>query len=135
MAQGHVGQLPGGVDAPRVGAAGHARDGEGQQAGREVRLDPALDRGAAQPEAIVGPDDGKGAGGEAEGVERLGDREVGLVGGVDAPALEGGAARRPRCRPRRRRPWPGIEGGGRRQAGAATSSRRVRWTSGRRRRP
>ena len=94
VACGHVGQLPGGVDASRVGASDHAADGKWSQAGREVGLDLGRHRGAAQPEALVGRHDGQGVGREAQEVERLGDREVGLVGRVDAPALESGRARR-----------------------------------------
>ena len=50
---------------------------------------------AAQVEVVVGGQDDEGVGREAELVERAGDREVGLVAGVDPGALEVLAARRP----------------------------------------
>jgi hypothetical protein len=117
VAGGEIRQLGGCVHAPRVRAAGYGADGQRAEAGGQVRLDLLLHRGSAEPETLVGGHDGKGLPGEAEDIEGLGDREVGLVRGVDAPALEGRSAGGRRvCRQVGGGECLQVEGGRRRQA-------------------
>jgi len=58
-------------------------------------LDGLRDRGAVQPESLVGRDDDERLRRETQQVERSSDREVRLVRGVDADAIQQRAARWP----------------------------------------
>ena len=94
LARRHVGELADGIDRAGVRRARDRGDRERQEARRPVARDRRRDGRAAQPEVVVGRDDDERLRREAELVERPADREVGLVGRVDADALERPPARR-----------------------------------------
>ena len=82
------------VDGARVGRPGDGGDGHRPKACGAIAGNGVGDGRGVEPERVVGGDEGEGLGREAELVEGPGDREVGLVAGVDADALERRPARR-----------------------------------------
>ena len=69
-------------------SAGDRRDREGVEAGGPVTRDRRSDGRGMQPEPVVRRQHDERLGWEAELVEGTGDREMGLVRGVDADAVE-----------------------------------------------
>ena len=96
LAPRQLGELLDQVDRARVRRPRDGGDRERRQPGGAVAADRLGDGLGVEPEAVVGRQDDERLGREAELVERPGDREVGLVGGVDPDALQRAAARRPR---------------------------------------
>ena len=95
LARRQVRQLRDEVHGARVGGARDGGDGDRPQAGRPVARDGRGHGFGVQAEAIVGGQHDQRLGREAQLVQRPRDREVRLVAGVDAHALQRRAARRP----------------------------------------
>ena len=93
FALGNVGKLADGVHGAGVRRARDRGDRDRQEARRAVAPDRFLDRRRPESEVVTSRHDGERLGREPELVQRAPDREVRLVGGVDADALEGAATR------------------------------------------